>query len=114
MPSAKGIYVHCDELEKLPERHRENWLREIALLKQTLLQDSTVLQVGCMDGTRILALLKECPDLRITGLDIDAALLQKAKRNFREADEGRHRSWGYHRCENIAIFGVIRLRPLSQ
>ena len=82
MTSAKEIYVHCDELDKIPALNKKNWLYEIELLKQELKPDTTVLQVGCMDGTRIIALLKERPDLQITGLDIDKSLLDLARQKF--------------------------------
>ena len=84
MTSAKNIYVHCDELEKIPALNKKNWLYEIELLKKELKLNATVLQVGCMDGTRIIALLKERPDLKITGLDIDKQLLDLAAQKFKQ------------------------------
>ncbi len=86
MPSPKDIYIHCDELEHLPPMCRKNWEEEIALLAKTLKQRATVLQVGCMDGTRILALFQARPDLQISGLDIDQPLLEKARENFQKAN----------------------------
>jgi SAM-dependent methyltransferase len=75
--------LSCDELNKLPEANKDNWLAEIELLKKGLPQKANVLQVGCMDGTRIIHLLKVRPDLIITGLDIEKDLLALAKENLK-------------------------------
>eukprot|EP00746_Dinoflagellata_sp_MGD_P090032 gnl/MRDRNA2_/MRDRNA2_35520_c0_seq1.p1 gnl/MRDRNA2_/MRDRNA2_35520_c0~~gnl/MRDRNA2_/MRDRNA2_35520_c0_seq1.p1 ORF type:complete len:208 (-),score=34.72 gnl/MRDRNA2_/MRDRNA2_35520_c0_seq1:7-630(-) len=82
MPEAHETYVHCDELDGLPLICKENWLQETRHLQETLPHGCRVLQVGCMDGTRILSILKGRPDLQMTGLDIDDKLLQIAKKNF--------------------------------
>ncbi|MDO8648259.1 MAG: class I SAM-dependent methyltransferase [Candidatus Peregrinibacteria bacterium] len=84
MPLAKDVYIHCDVLESLPVENRENWLHELSFLERNLRQQSSALQVGCMDGTRILRLLERRPDLHLTGLDIDASLLEIAKENFKK------------------------------
>ena len=84
MTSAQEIYVHCDELDKIPALNKKNWLYEIELLKEELPLKATVLQVGCMDGTRIIALLKERPDLQIIGLDINKSLLDLAAQKFKK------------------------------
>jgi len=82
MPSAHDTYVHCDELENLPEQCKANWLQETRFLQESLPHGASVLQVGCMDGKRILSLLDGRPDLKITGLDIDEELLEVARQNF--------------------------------
>lgn len=85
MPSAEHVYVKCDELDNIPKPNKENWLFEISLLKSELKENAKVLQIGCMDGTRILALLKERPDLIMSGLDIEKPLLDIAKEKFEKA-----------------------------
>ena len=67
MPSPKDIYVNCDVLEDIPKPNRDNWLKEIDLLRLDLAQNTSVLQVGSMDGTRAMRLLETRPDLKITG-----------------------------------------------
>ena len=79
MPTPAETYLHCDILEELPAQNRENWLKELTLLEDVLPQGADVLQIGCMDGTRLLRLLTLRPDLRATGLDIEADLLEMAK-----------------------------------
>lgn len=85
MPSADSVYIGCDELDNLPAINRENWLWELEWLAKHLPNNATVLQVGCMDGTRILRLLEKRPDLKITGLDIDEPLLDRAREHFKTA-----------------------------
>ncbi len=82
MKSPASIYTHCDELEKLPEKHRLNWLYEFDRLCDLLPKGATVLQVGSMDGSRILRFLKKRPDLRITGLEIDRELADVSRENI--------------------------------
>lgn len=79
----KSFYINCDELNKIPKVNKENWLTEIRLLKKGLFQNAKVLQVGCMDGTRIISLLKTRPDLNITGLDIEKEFLAIARENLK-------------------------------
>ncbi len=86
MTLQKNIYVKCDELDNIPPLNKENWLYEIQLLKNLLRINAKVLQVGCMDGTRILALLKERADLIVTGLDVQKDLLDIAKQKIRKAN----------------------------
>lgn len=74
-----SFYIHCDELNRIPKMNKDNWLTEIKLLSNDLFENSTVLQVGCMDGTRIVNLLRVRPDLKITGLDIEKKFLVIAK-----------------------------------
>ncbi len=85
MPSPKDVYVNCDVLEDIPQPNRENWLKEIELLKGELPQNARVLQVGSMDGTRVIRLLEARPDLKITGLEIEASLVELAKQKVTEA-----------------------------
>lgn len=82
MKPPSSIYTHCDELEHLPELFRCNWLWELDRLAGILPEKATALQVGSMDGTRILRLLEKRPDVRITGLEIDAALAERARENL--------------------------------
>jgi len=76
------FYLRCDELDALPAINRENWLFELDLLEKILPKNSNVLQVGCMDGTRIIKLLERRPDLHMTGLDIEKEFLEIAERSF--------------------------------
>lgn len=85
MPSADDVYIHCDQLDRIPLLHRENWEFELALVVKKLLPDSSVLQVGCMDGTRMIRLLERRPDLRVTGLEIEEGLVQGCRDNLKGA-----------------------------
>ncbi|MDB5178917.1 MAG: hypothetical protein JWN01_860 [Patescibacteria group bacterium] len=82
MISAKDIFVKCDELDGLPEPNRENYLRELELLQAELPRGSRVLQVGSMDGMRIIRLLQIRPDLQLTGLEIVPELVDAARGNI--------------------------------
>lgn len=82
MPSPKDVYVKCDELDDIPKPNKDNWLKEIELMAQEIEPNATVLQVGCMNGVRIMALLKKRPDLNITGFDLEKDILEMAKKNF--------------------------------
>lgn len=86
MPEAKDVYMNCDVLENLPKPNRDNWLFEIELLSKELPQNSRVLQVGSMDGTRILKLLEVRPDLKITGIEIEESLVEIAKQKVTNAE----------------------------
>lgn len=81
MASAKDIFVKCDQLEGLPEPNRRNYLFELDRLEQRLPQEARVLQVGSMDGTRIVRLLQRRPDLHVTGLEIETELVDLARQN---------------------------------
>ncbi len=82
MPSPNEVYVKCDELDNVPYPNKENWLFEIELLKKELSLNASVLQVGCMNGTRMIALLKARPDLKITGLDMEKDMIEASKINL--------------------------------
>jgi methylase of polypeptide subunit release factors len=82
MPLPKNVYTQCDELNNIPKPNKDNWLREIDLMTQELKPNAKVLQVGCMNGIRIMALLEKRPDLVITGLDLEKEILELAKENF--------------------------------
>lgn len=84
MHSPKDVYVKCDELDDIPKPNKNNWLREIELMAETLKPNAKVLQVGCMNGVRIMALLEKRPDLDITGLDIEKEILEIARENFKK------------------------------
>ncbi|MBT3835272.1 class I SAM-dependent methyltransferase [Candidatus Peribacteria bacterium] len=82
MPTADDIYIHCDELDNIPPICKKNWEFEISLLATKLKPNAKVLQVGCMDGTRIIALLNTRPDLDITGLDIEQSMVDSCNANL--------------------------------
>ncbi|MFH1586268.1 MAG: class I SAM-dependent methyltransferase [Candidatus Diapherotrites archaeon] len=84
MPSPNEVYIKCDELDNIPKPNKENWLFEIELLKKELSLNASVLQVGCMDGTRMIALLRARPDLKITGLDMEKGMVEASKRNLKK------------------------------
>lgn len=86
MAQPAETYIHCDELEKLPKDNRDNWEYELSLVCGLLPEAATVLQVGCMDGTRIRRLLSSRHDLRITGLDIEEDLLTIARKKCPDAE----------------------------
>lgn len=86
MPSPKDVYVNCDVLENIPKPNRDNWIKEIDLLRLELPKNARVLQVGSMDGTRAIALLKARPDLEITGLEIESPLVELAKQKVAATD----------------------------
>ena len=75
----KENYVECDVLEQLPKLHRDNYNFETEYLTQHLPRNATVLQVGCMDGTRILHLHQKRPDLKLSGLEIEHDLVITAR-----------------------------------
>jgi SAM-dependent methyltransferase len=85
MPTPNDVYTKCDELENLPAQNRQNWLYEIELLRKEIPLNASVLQVGCMDGTRILKLLQERPDLHITGLEIESVFIPIAQAKIADA-----------------------------
>lgn len=85
MPSPKDVYVNCDVLENIPKPNRNNWIKEIDLLRLELPKNARVLQVGSMDGTRAMRLLETRPDLKITGLEIEAPLVELAKQKVAAA-----------------------------
>lgn len=84
MPSANEVYIKCDELDNIPKPNKDNWLCEIELLTKELGLNARVLQVGCMDATRIIALLKARPDLKITGLDIEEDMIESSRKNLKK------------------------------
>lgn len=79
MPSAKDVFVRCDELDLLPDAHKRNYLYELDWLEHELGRSSHVLQVGSMDGMRALRLLEVRPDVVITGLEIEPSLVEIAR-----------------------------------
>lgn len=82
MASAKEIFVKCDELERLPSANRQNYLFELEWLARELPHACRVLQVGSMDGMRVIRLLEVRPDLELTGLEIEPDLVALAKDNL--------------------------------
>ncbi len=84
MPLPKDIYVKCDELDNIPKPNKDNWLKEIELIAEEIKPNAKVLQIGCMNGVRIMALLEKRPDLEITGLDIEKNILEIAKKNLKK------------------------------
>jgi SAM-dependent methyltransferase len=78
MPKPSDVYVKCDDLDNIPAIMRDNYLFESNLLHEKLAKNSTVLQVGSMDGERAIRLLKERPDLHITGLEVEKSLVELA------------------------------------
>lgn len=85
MPLPQDVYTQCDILGKIPQPNRDNWVYEVTLLKKELPLNARVLQVGSMDGTRALELLKVRPDLKITGLEIEESLVKFSRENFEKS-----------------------------
>jgi predicted O-methyltransferase YrrM len=85
MSSQIDIYINADELENLPILNRDNYLFETKILQQELSQNAQVLQIGSMDGMRILRLLKVRPDLHLTSLELEEELVKVAKQNMSAA-----------------------------
>lgn len=79
MPSARDIFVKCDELDRLPAGNRDNYLFELEWLASELPQGCHMLQVGSMDGMRIVRLLEVRPDVIPTGLEIEGDLVRLAR-----------------------------------
>jgi len=73
-------------LENIPKQNRDNWIHEIKLLNQKLPKNAKVLQIGSMDGTRIINILKARPDLQLTGLEIDSELVEIANKKVPEVN----------------------------
>ncbi len=76
MAAPEDSYVRCDDLESIPIPNRRNYEIEHDLLINQLPKSARVLQIGSMDGMRIIRLLKARPDLHITGLEIEEALVE--------------------------------------
>jgi SAM-dependent methyltransferase len=85
MTAPQDVFIHCDRLEDIPTLNRENWLKELELLAKILPKNARVLQVGSMDGTRAIHLLRTRPDLSITGLEIEPTFIDLAKKNVATA-----------------------------
>lgn len=85
MPHPTSIYVHCDELENIPAINRENWNRETEITVRELKPGASVLQIGCMNAKRLIAIQRQRPDLRLTGIDIEPAFLEMARANIADA-----------------------------
>lgn len=83
--ASRDIYVHFDELDGLPSPNRRNYLFELDYFAEMLPENSSVLQVGSMDGARILRFLQRRPDLVFTGLEIEDDLVVLARENARKA-----------------------------
>lgn len=79
------FYLNCDELDLIPAINKANWLFELDYICTRLPQGAKVLQVGCMNGVRIMEILKKRSDLQFTGLDIEKKFLDIAKDNFEKA-----------------------------
>lgn len=86
MPNPEDIYVKCDILDEIPKPNKDNYNYETELLSKLLPSGARVLQVGSMDGTRIIKLLKARPDLKLTGIEIEAPLVELAKKKVVEVD----------------------------
>jgi len=84
MPSAEDIYIHCDKLDDLPAVNRDNWLWESAWLCEHLKPNAKVLQVGSCEGSRIVNVMQERPDLNIIGIEIDPVLHAMAIEHFKK------------------------------
>lgn len=84
MDSVKDIFERCDNVDALPELNRQNYLFETDWLVQHLKPNAKVLQVGSADGRRIVRVLRQRPDLRWTGLEIDEELVELARINVAE------------------------------
>lgn len=85
MPLPDDVYVHCDELDRIPPLFRENWETELSLLVERLPRGAKVLQVGSMDGTRMIALLRRRGDLDLTGIEIEESLVKLCRKNLESA-----------------------------
>lgn len=85
MQDPASVYTHCDELDRLPAKNRENWLLESALICELLKPNATVLQVGCADGSRLIDLQSKRPDLHFLGIDIEEELLSDAQKKIAAA-----------------------------
>ncbi|MBI4079628.1 methyltransferase domain-containing protein [Candidatus Kaiserbacteria bacterium] len=85
MSAVNAFYSNCDKLDNIPAINKQNWLFELDLQCKLLPRDATVLQVGSMDATRIIEILKLRPDVNITGLEIEKDFIALAKGNLRKA-----------------------------
>lgn len=77
------FYLHCDKLDNLPALNRENWLLELELQCNMLPEGASLLQIGCMDGTRIVEILNKRRDLKVTGLEIEKDFVALAEKNLK-------------------------------
>ncbi len=81
MSNPKDSYLKCDDLDNLPRLMRENYLYENELLNQQLPKVAHVLQIGSMDGRRIISLSKLRPEITFTGLEIEESFIAIAGKN---------------------------------
>src|SRR3989344_5351986 len=79
---SNSFYLNCDKLDNIPPLNKANWLFELDLQCKLMPQRATLLQVGCMDATRIIEILKVRSDLKVTGLDIEKDFLILAEKNL--------------------------------
>jgi len=75
-------YASCDELDNLPALHKDNWLKEVELLSKIVKPGSSVLQIGCAEGDRILFLSKSIKNVEWVGVDIVAAYAERFEKKL--------------------------------
>jgi SAM-dependent methyltransferase len=76
-------FMECDALEKIPQLYRDSYNLETEFVLSLFALNATVLQIGSMDGARIMWLLEKRPDVQITGLEIDEEVVKISKENFK-------------------------------
>lgn len=64
-------YLNCENFNTLPSIFREVYDLETDLICKLIKRKSNVLQVGPMDGHRMILIQDKRPDLQITSLEID-------------------------------------------
>lgn len=92
--NSQKLDIRWDKLDVLPKQNRVNWLFELKLLEREISKNASVLQVGCADATRMIAILERRPDLKITGLDIEKSFIPLAKKKLQNSGLNAHLIYG--------------------
>ncbi len=79
----KETYSNFDELDFLPVLNRENYIFETDFLVRKIPEKSSLLQIGSMEGQRAVRLMQVRPDIKMTGMEIEAQLVEKARDKVR-------------------------------
>ena len=76
-----SFFAH--RLDQYEGVHLAHWAAEYEALADYLPDDlSTLLDIGCGTGLELASILRRFPDLRVTGIDLSAPMLEKLRQNY--------------------------------
>ena len=76
-----SFFAH--RLDQYEGVHLAHWAAEYEALADYLPDGlSTLLDIGCGTGLELASLLRRFPDLRVTGIDLSAPMLEKLRQNY--------------------------------